>query len=747
MALAHILGYPRIGPRRELKFALEAHWRGELDARQLLAAAGRLKEDHWRRQRAAGLDFLVAGDHSLYDHVLDTAQDLGVLPRRAGDEESLAEYFRYARGDSSSHALEMTKWFDTNYHYLVPELAADPSFAPDPSRLMAEARRCAGIHTSRKVALLGPLSFLRLSKHAGQPFDRLVLLPALVRAYGDLLHALRREGVEWVQLEEPCLTLELGDDWIRGYEEALRQWTARSPRLLLTTYFDSIDCDPGRIATWPFAGIHLDLVRAPSQLGPWLESLPDHWVLSAGVVDGRNIWRNDLARSLALLEPVHSKLGDRLWVGTSCSLLHVPVSVEAEADLDPQVRRWLAFADEKMREVKTIAAGLTHGRDSIAGEIAASDEVVRHRRAASTSKSSAKSPHPSQRTPGFAERRRAQQSRMALPLLPTTTIGSFPQTDDLRSARAAYKRKEITERDYTHRIHDEIRRVIAFQEEIGLDVLVHGEPERNDMVEFFAQHLEGFATTANGWVQSYGSRCVKPPIVHGRVERRAPITVDVAQYAQSLTKRPVKGMLTGPITILKWSFPRDDIPLRDVARQIAMAVRGEVRDLQHAGIRVVQIDEPALRESLPLKRADAAAWLDFATAMFRLASSAADPETQIHTHMCYSDFGDILPAVAAMDADVVTIETSRSRMELLAAFGTFKYPNDLGPGVYDIHSPRTPSVEEMEALIRKAARVVPAERLWVNPDCGLKTRGWAETREALANMVEAARRVRVSFAG
>ena len=743
MALAHILGYPRIGPHRELKLALEKHWRDGSDPRELLAAAARLKDEAWRAQRSAELDFLAAGDHSLYDHVLDAARDYGVLPRNPLPEAALADYFRFARGDASSHALEMTKWFDTNYHYLVPRLAADQAFVPDPSRLVAEVRRCAGIQTCVKAVVLGPLSLLRLSKCEGQAFDRLALMPALIRAFGAILRALRREGVEWVQVDEPCLVTELEDEWIRAYEAALATLPAPRPRLLLATYFGSIACAPDRVLAWPFDGVHLDLARAPAQLAPWSDALPAGKVLSAGIVDGRNVWRNDLSRSLDLLEPVHQRLRERLWIGTSCSLMHVPVRVVDEAGIDAGVRPWLAFADEKMGEVKTLAVGLTQGRPAISAALEQSDAVVRARKlAADLSGSSRVTRGPQRREAPAAQRRPAQRSRIGLPLLPTTTIGSFPQTADLRSARAAFKRGEIAPREYTARMKEEIRRVVAVQEEIGLDVLVHGEPERSDMVEFFAEHLDGFITTANGWVQSYGSRCVKPPIIHGEITRPAPITVELAAYAQSLTKRPVKGMLTGPITILKWSFARDDLPPREIARQIALCIRDEVADLQRAGIRIIQIDEPALRESLPLERAAAVDWLQFAAHMFRLASAAARPETQVHTHMCYSEFGDILPAVAAMDADVVTIETSRSRMELLDAFRDFDYPNEVGPGVYDIHSPRTPTVAEMEALIEKAASVLPADRLWVNPDCGLKTRGWRETREALANMVEAARHVR-----
>ncbi len=737
MARAHILGYPRIGPRRELKHALERHWRGEAPATDLLGVASRIRDANWRAQREADLDMLTAGDFSLYDHVLDAAHDVGIELRggHAGAER-LAHYFKLARGDEYSHALEMTKWFDTNYHYLVPELEPGQVFTPDASRLVAEVRNCAVIHTLVKPVVLGPLSLLRLSKCKDRGFDRLSLLPDLVQAYDELFAALRREGVEWIQLDEPCLVLELEEKWLAAYEQAITAWRRPRPKLLLTTYFESVEAHPARIASWPFDGIHLDLVRAPAQLQRWREALPATWVLSAGIVDGRNVWRNDLSASLDALSPA-ADLGERLWIAPSCSLLHVPISLEGEEAIDPAVRARLAFAREKLGEVSVLATALTRGRDSVARELTASDAVVKTLRAPPR--------HPvlnaASRAP-FPERRAAQQEALRLPLLPTTTIGSFPQTSDLRAARAAFRRGAMSEPQYRQRLEEEIRRVVAEQEELGLDVLVHGEPERNDMVEFFAERLDGFVSTSNGWVQSYGSRCTKPPIVCGDIARPAPMTVEITRFAQSLTRRPMKGMLTGPVTIAKWSFARGDMALLDIAEQIALCLREEIDDLQSAGIGIIQVDEPALREAMPLKARDAAEWLERATAAFRLAASQARPATQIHTHMCYSEFEDLLPAVAAMDADVVTLETSRSGMALLDAFRTFSYPNQVGPGVYDIHSPRVPSADEIQALIGRAASVVPLDKLWVNPDCGLKTRGWPETREALRNMVAAAARER-----
>jgi 5-methyltetrahydropteroyltriglutamate--homocysteine methyltransferase len=737
MARAHVLGYPRIGPRRELKLALESHWRGQAPAADLLGVASRIREANWRAQREAGLDMLTAGDFSLYDHVLDAAHDVGIELRggQAGAER-LARYFRLARGDEHSHALEMTKWFDTNYHYLVPRLEPGQVFTADASRLVAEVRNCAAIHTSVKPVLLGPLSLLRLSKCKGREFDRLSLLPALVQVYDELFAAMRREGVEWIQLDEPCLVLELEEKWLAAYEQAISAWRRPRPKLLLTTYFESVEADPARIASWPFDGIHLDLVRAPAQLQRWRKALPPAWVLSAGIVDGRSVWRNDLSASLDTLAPA-ADLGERLWVAPSCSLLHVPICLAEEEGIDPPVRARLAFAQEKLREASVLASALTRGRDSVAREIAACDAARR------SLPPPPRRPdlHATPRAP-FPERRAAQKEALHLPLLPTTTIGSFPQTPELRAARAAFRRGGMGESQYLQRLQEEIRRVVAAQEELGLDVLVHGEPERNDMVEFFAERLDGFVTTSNGWVQSYGSRCTKPPIVCGDIARPVPMTLEITRFAQSLTRRPMKGMLTGPITIAKWSFVRGDVDLLDVAEQIALCLREEIDDLQDAGIGIVQVDEPALREAMPLKARAAPAWLERAIAAFRLAASTARPATQIHTHMCYSEFEDLLPAIASMDADVVTLETSRSGMALLDALRAFSYPNEVGPGVYDIHSPRVPSTEEIQALIERAACVVPLDRLWVNPDCGLKTRGWPETREALRNMVSAARRER-----
>jgi 5-methyltetrahydropteroyltriglutamate--homocysteine methyltransferase len=600
-----------------------------------------------------------------------------------------------------------------------------------------------------KPVLIGPVTYLRLAKSAQPGFDRLRLLDALAAAYGRILERLEAMGIEWVQIDEPALCLELEEAWVAAFERAYPVLARRAPRLLLATYFDGADDHVERIAGLPVDGIHLDLARAPSQLARWEAGLPGDWVLSAGVVEGRNVWRNDLRSSLAILRPLRESLGGRLWIAPSCSLLHVPHSLDGEPRLDPEVRRWLAFADEKLDEIRILGRALDEGESAVQAELAAADEARRARReseravnAAVRARMARVTEAMAERASPFALRNGRQRARLALPPLPTTTIGSFPQTAAVRGSRAAFRRGEIGYPQYLEAMRAEIRHAIERQEALGLDVLVHGEAERNDMVEFFAERLRGFAITQNGWVQSYGSRCVKPPILYGDVMRPESMTVDWTRYAQSLTERPVKGMLTGPVTMLQWSFVRDDEPREQTALQIALAVRDEVAELEQAGVRLVQIDEPALREGMPLKRRDWARYLGWAVRAFRLAAAAAGDETQVHTHMCYAEFNDILSAIAAMDADVITIETSRSGMELLDGFGAFRYPNEIGPGVYDIHSSRVPSVGDMLALIERACQVIPSERLWINPDCGLKTRGWDETERALANMVKAARLMR-----
>ena len=769
MIAVHTLGFPRIGAQRELKFALERYWRGEIDADSLESVGRELRARHWAQQRQAGLDFVTVGDFALYDHVASHIQLLGCEPVRfgfSGNEPELARYFAMARGAageaagcSCGHehgadaagksALEMTKWFDTNYHYLVPEFTPQTGFSLASQRLFDEAAEALALGHPVKAVLLGPLSFLWLGKEKVPGFERLSLLERLLPVYGEILVRLRQAGVEWVQIDEPILGLDLPPAWRKAFEAAYWRLAASGAKLLLATYFSALEENLRLACQLPVAGLHVDAVRAPQELVGAADWLPAHKVLSVGIVDGRNVWRTDPDRALAVLRPVLEKRAGCLWLAPSCSLLHVPVSLAAEAGLDGELKPWLAFAVEKLGELSLLRQALAGGEDPVAAELGAA-------RAALTSRRSSRrvcNPHVAERLAGlsaaadrrlspFAARRVAQQARFGLPRFPTTTIGSFPQTVEIRAARAAFRRGEIGEEAYRRRMQDEIAVAVSRQETLGLDVLVHGEPERNDMVEYFGEQLAGFGFTRNGWVQSYGSRCVKPPIIYGDVSRPAAITVEWAAYAQSLTARPMKGMLTGPVTILQWSFVRDDQSRADTAMQIALAIRDEVTDLEKAGIGIIQIDEPAIREGLPLRRAQWKAYLDWAARAFRVAASGVRDDTQIHTHMCYAEFNDILPEIAAMDADVITIETSRSDMELLRGFGDFVYPNEIGPGVYDIHSPRVPAVDDMVRLLEKAAGVIPAENLWVNPDCGLKTRGWPETEAALANMVEAARRAR-----
>jgi 5-methyltetrahydropteroyltriglutamate--homocysteine methyltransferase len=752
MVTSHILGYPRIGERRELKFALEAFWRGEVDEAYVQEVGANLRAANWAGQSRARLGFLTAGDFAFYDQMLNQTVLLGCPPPRFGFDPrhlSLREYFMLARGNADQPALEMTKWFDTNYHYLVPELSEETRFDGGPEWYFDEVRDALGRGTPLKPVLIGPLTFLRLAKSTRPGWSRLRVLDALTGAYAAILERLKAIGVEWVQIDEPALCLDLEPAWLDACASAYASISARAPKLLLATYFGSTEDYLDRIARLPVHGIHLDLVRAPSQLEKWRAQLPQGWVLSAGVIDGRNIWRTDLRHALSTLQPLHESLKERLWIAPSCSLLHVPVSLAGEQRLDPEVRPWLAFTDEKLDEIRVLRAALDEGEGTVRDEIDASDAAQRARRssvrainAKVRSRVAKLAPALFERASPYTARIEKQRAHLELPLLPTTTIGSFPQTAMVRRTRADFRRGAIGHLEYLEAMRAEIRQAIERQDALGLDVLVHGEAERNDMVEFFGEQLWGFALTQNGWVQSYGSRCVKPPIIYGDVFRPGAMTVDLARYAQSLTAKPVKGMLTGPVTILQWSFVRDDQPRAETAFQIALAIRDEVEDLEKAGIRIVQIDEPALREGLPLKKRDWAAYLDWAVRAFRLAASVAADETQIHTHMCYAEFGDILPAITAMDADVLTIETSRSNMELLESFGAFEYPNEIGPGVYDIHSPRVPQTDALIRLIERAGEVIPLERLWVNPDCGLKTRDWSETEAALRNMVAAARHLR-----
>ncbi len=753
MAIAHVLGFPRIGAGRELKSALESYWKKELPESGLLKAGRELRKRHWARQRAAGLDYVTVGDFAWYDHVLQTLAHLGCLPARFGYDAralTLPQYFTAARGDADHPAMEMTKWFDTNYHYLVPEWVPATRADGGVTWLLDEVREAQAQGHTVKAAIVGPLTLLHLGKVKGSHFDKLDLLKQLVPAYQRLLAQLKALGVAWVQIDEPVLGLELDPAWRDAFAPVYAALAPSAPRILLATYFESVAEHRDLLRSLPVAGVHLDLVRGRGQLDAFLDGWPASKVLSLGVVDGRNIWRTDLDGALALLKRAHEQLGERLWVSATCSLLHVPVDLAQETRLEPAIRDWLAFAAQKLDEIAALKQGLLSGEGAIAEALAASRAAKASRRESpqarfepANQRVAAVTDRDTRRASPYDARIAKQRERLRLPLLPTTTIGSFPQTAEIRRARAAFKRGEIGFLNYLEAMRAEIRLAVSRQEALGLDVLVHGEAERNDMVEYFGEQLLGFAFTANGWVQSYGSRCVKPPVIYGDVYRPEPMTVEWIRYAQSLTERPVKGMLTGPVTMLQWSFVRDDQPRETTALQIALALRDEVRDLEKAGVAVIQIDEPAFREGLPLKRRDWPRYLGWAVRAFKLASCGVADATQIHTHMCYAEFNDILPAIAALDADVITIETSRSDMDLLDGFGAFSYPNEIGPGVYDIHSPRVPDAESMLRLLEKAAESVPLERLWVNPDCGLKTRGWPETEAALANMVEAALRLRV----
>jgi 5-methyltetrahydropteroyltriglutamate--homocysteine methyltransferase len=742
-----------MGSSRELKGLLESYWAGEESEVELEAGAAELRARHWRLQAGLGIDHVPSGDFSLYDHVLDTAMLVGAVPDRYHvDAAPLDRYFAMARGGrlggKSVTALEMTKWFDTNYHYLVPELTPGQRFSLSSTRPLDELRQAAAIGIATRPVLLGPISFLLLSKRARDTGSNLDLLPGLCQVYGELLSELQAAGATWVQLDEPVLSLDLDATQRGAFSRTYASLREAAPglRILVATYFAGLGENLPTALSLPIDALHLDSVADPGQMDEAITHVPDDVALSIGIVDGRNVWRTDLVPTLTWLESALRALGsERLLLAPSCSLLHLPVDLDLEASLDPELRSWLAFATQRLEEVSTLARGLNEGRSVIEEELRASSAACASRVASRRvhnptigARLADREPTLEQRTNPYEVRRKAQAARLGLPVLPTTTIGSFPQTSAVRSLRAQHRRGSIDTRTYEDGLRTYIDSIVAFQDEIGLDVLVHGEPERNDMVEYFGGLLGGCAVTTNGWVQSYGSRCVKPPIIFGDVSRPSPMTVQWTTYAQSRTERPVKGMLTGPITILQWSFVRNDQPREVTARQLAFAIRDEVADLETAGIKIIQIDEPALREALPLHAADREDYVSWAVGAFRLASAGVRDETQIHTHMCYGKFNEIMESIAAFDADVISIEASRSQMELLVAFTDFEYPNEIGPGVWDIHSPRVPEISEMVELLAAALHVVPAERLWVNPDCGLKTRRWEEVRPALAHLVAAA---------
>jgi 5-methyltetrahydropteroyltriglutamate--homocysteine methyltransferase len=764
--LTHNLGYPRIGSHRELKKACERYWSSQISLAELVEAGRAIRENHWRLQQEAGIDLVPCNDFSFYDHVLDVSLMAGAVPARyrplleKPDASGMDLYFAMARGWQRDGldliAMEMTKWFDTNYHYLVPEFTKDQTFRLTSRKILDEFQEAQALGVNGKPVLIGPVSYLLLGKEKEPGFNRLDLLDRLLPVYLQILGELRGLGAEYVQIDEPYLALDLSSESKRAYASAYAAIARACPELkiILATYFEGLNGNTGLAASLPVHLLHLDLVRAPAQLDQVLSLIPPQLGLSLGVVDGRNVWKNDFERSLALIGQVVEKLGgDRVALAPSCSLLHAPCDLTFEKDesaLPGEVKRWLAFAQQKLHEVvtlKRLAQPETHRQ--YAGRLKENILDMENRRQSALihrpkvgQRLAAIRPADARRQNPFGVRRQKQRATLNLPLFPTTTIGSFPQTDEVRKLRLRLKKGELTPERYEAAIRTETGQAIRWQEELGLDVLVHGEFERNDMVEYFGEQLAGFALTENGWVQSYGSRCVKPPIIYGDVERSAPMTVKWSQYAQSLTNKPVKGMLTGPVTILQWSFVRDDQPRSRTAKQIALAIRDEVHDLEKAGIRIIQIDEPAIREGLPMRRADWKDYLQWAVEAFRLAACGVADETQIHTHMCYSEFNDIIESVAGMDADVITIETSRSQMELLDAFASFRYPNEIGPGVYDIHSPRVPTEQEITALMHKAQAVLPARNLWINPDCGLKTRKWPETRAALVNMVAAAKALR-----
>ena len=762
------LGYPRIGSNRELKKASELYWAGKISVDELIDAGKEIRLKNWKLQFEAGVDLIPSNDFSFYDQVLDLTLAVGAIPERYNDfaksNSSIDLYFAMARGAQKNGqdvvAMEMTKWFDTNYHYIVPEFTKNQKFALFSEKIITEFKEANDLGIATKPVLIGPISYLLLGKEKEEGFHRIDLIDALLPVYFEIFEKLQSENVEYIQLDEPFLALNLTDKERNTYTKVYNEINKKFPniKIILANYFDCFGENLATALALPVDTFHLDLVRCPSQLDDILDSgkLSPNVNLSLGVVDGRNIWKNDFKNSLNLIQKATAALGEnRVLVGPSCSLIHSPCDLDLETNdttLTPEIKQWLAFAKQKINEIvllKQFASNevnvnnsIAFEQNTVANENRKTSKLIHNNevktRVANITVSDDK------RKSTFATRRKSQIDALNLPLFPTTTIGSFPQTAEVRSWRAKFKKGELTAEQYNDLIEKETEATIRFQEETGIDVLVHGEFERNDMVEYFGEQLAGFTFTKNGWVQSYGSRCVKPPVIYGDVSRPTPMTVKWSKYAQSLTPKWVKGMLTGPVTILQWSFVRNDQPRSETCTQIALAIRDEVVDLEKAGIKIIQIDEPAIREGLPLRKEEWAAYLDWAVKAFRISASGVNDDTQIHTHMCYSEFNDIIQNIADMDADVITIECSRSQMELLDAFADFKYPNEIGPGVYDIHSPRVPSSEEMVKLLEKASAVIPVDQLWVNPDCGLKTRHWDETKKALIEMVAAAQEMRAA---
>lgn len=758
MVTTHNLGFPRIGSKRELKFALENYWKKQATRQDLFTTSAELRNRHWLHQ--SNLDYVPVGDFSLYDQVLDMSFTLGHIPERVrhGDGDELDQYFRVARGRSANdhdcscvRAGEMTKWFDTNYHYIVPEFNTNTTFALNPDRLLTQLQEAQKLGVKTKPVLIGPLTYLWLGK-TKDGSDKLALLPKLLNEYAALLELLGSEGIEWVQIDEPILVTDLTPQWKEALSHAYQVLENRSIKILLATYFGQLQDNLSLVCSLPVDGLHIDAVSSRNEVNTLVKEWPSDRVLSLGVISGRNIWKTNLHATLAWLEPIHRELGDRLWIAPSCSLLHVPVDLQHEHALDLETLSWLSFAIQKLDELNILAIALNKGRvavqDILVSNFTAVDKRLKSSRVNNPKvKANLENIHASmgKRQSPYHSRSELQAAKLKLPAFPTTTIGSFPQTSALRLARRQFKSGEINETAYVQLMQNEISYCVEQQEQLGFDVFVHGEAERNDMVEYFGEQLDGYAFSQNGWVQSYGSRCVKPPILYGDISRPRAMTVQWTTFAQSLTKKPMKGMLTGPVTILNWSFVRDDQPRSVSCYQLALAIREEVLDLEKAGVQIIQIDEAALREGLPLRKSEWSEYLNWAVESFRISANGVEDETQIHTHMCYSEFNDIIASIADMDADVITIETSRSDMELLDAFDDFNYPNEIGPGVYDIHSPNIPTQEHMVQLMKQATKRIPSERLWVNPDCGLKTRQWPEVISALTNMIAAAKTLRAQL--
>jgi 5-methyltetrahydropteroyltriglutamate--homocysteine methyltransferase len=764
--LTNNLGYPRIGSNRELKKACEQYWAEKISIQQLIQVGKDIRQLNWVMQKDAGIDLIPSNDFSFYDHVLDLSLTVGAIPKRYhdiilnGQRSELDLYFAMARGYQQNGlditAMEMTKWFDTNYHYIVPEFTKDQQFKLFSTKVLDEYQESKRLGIKTKPVLIGPVSYLLLGKEKEEGFDRIDLIKNLLPVYMEILKRLVDQQVDWIQMDEPFLALDLTEKDKTAFAYVYKEIKKNFPdlKILLTTYFEGLENNLDLVADLPVKALHIDLVRSYDQLSRVLAIVPPHSYLSLGLVDGRNIWKSDYEQSLKVIKKAIDQMGkERIMIAPSCSLIHTPVDLSLETNEDtltPEIKQWLSFARQKVDEVVVLKM-LADGDQSAKLQVLLLENIT----AIQTKQTSVKIhdvavknrvqqivSSDQSRTQPFSERKLVQKTVLKLPLYPTTTIGSFPQTAEVRSWRAKYKQGDLSLEEYNDLVKEETKETIRFQEQIDLDVLVHGEFERNDMVEYFGEQLKGFVFTKNGWVQSYGSRCVKPPIIYGDVSRPAPMTVKWSSYAQSLTKKWVKGMLTGPVTILQWSFVRNDQPRSLTCTQIALAIRDEVTDLETAGIKIIQIDEPAIREGLPLRKQEWQTYLHWAVNAFKISSSSVKSETQIHTHMCYSEFNDIIHNIADMDADVITIECSRSQMELLDAFADFKYPNEIGPGVYDIHSPRVPSKDEMSGLLIKAEQVIPANQLWVNPDCGLKTRHWEETKLALIEMVNAAKEMR-----